>query len=161
MLLYFLRHGEAVRDSSVSDLQRPLSDAGKKQAAVIGTFLQRTQIPINSIFTSPLSRARETGTIVQSFVCAHRLNSTEYLTNGTNHKQLAKLVHDLDVESILLIGHEPHLSETITMYIADNRYFHVEMKPCTLALIEIDNPMQFGTGTLKWLIPVGALSTMT
>jgi phosphohistidine phosphatase len=141
----------------VSDFQRPLTDAGKKQAAVVGTFLQRKHTPINSIFTSPLARARETGTIVQSFVCAHRFNSTEYLTNGTNQKQLAKLIDDLDVESVLLVGHEPHLSETIATFVADNRYFQIELKPCSLALVEIDNPLQFGTGTLKWLIPVSTL----
>jgi phosphohistidine phosphatase len=157
MLLYFLRHGEAVRDSAVSDLQRPLTEAGKKQAAAVGTFLQRNHRSINSTFTSPLARARETGTIVQSFVCAHRFNSTEYLTNGTNQKQLAKLLGDLDVESVLLVGHEPHLSETIAMFLADNRYFHLEMKPCSLALVEIDTPLQFGTGTLQWLIPVDTL----
>jgi phosphohistidine phosphatase len=157
MLLYFLRHGEAVRDSSVSDFQRPLTDGGKKQATAVGTFLQRKHIAINSIFTSPLARARETGTMVQSFVCAHRFNSTEHLTNGTNQKQLAKLIHDLDVESVLLIGHEPHLSETIATFVADNRYFHIELKPCSLALVEIENPLQFGTGTLKWLIPVSTL----
>ncbi len=157
MLLYFLRHGEAVRNSTMSDAQRPLTDTGKKQATAVGTFLQRTHTPVNSIFTSPLARARETGTIVQSFVCAHRFNSTEYLTNGSNPKQLVNLLDEQNVESILLVGHEPHLSETVTTVLADNRFIYLEMKPCSLALVEIDSPLHFGTGILKFLIPVSAM----
>ncbi|HVN48949.1 MAG TPA: phosphohistidine phosphatase SixA [Bacteroidota bacterium] len=157
MLIYFLRHGEAMRDSAMSDAQRLLTDKGKKQATAVGALLQRMHTSLDSVFTSPLARARETGTIVQSFVCAHRFNSTEYLTNGANPKQLANLLEEQNVESILLVGHEPHLSETLATFLADNRFIHVEMKPCSLALMEIDSPSHFGTGVLRWLIPVDVI----
>ena len=158
MLIYFLRHGDASSHSRFHDHERPLTNLGHNQAAYIGKFLQHTKTHINIILTSPLNRARETGAIVQSIVNAPQMESSEYLVNGTQPRQLFKQIAEFDVESALLIGHEPFLSDTISLLLGGDHKTDIEMKKCSLALVEILEPLRPGTGTLKQLIHVETIS---
>ena len=128
MLIYFLRHGDASSDACYHDSERPLTKLGNRQASYVGNFLQYTKTQINFILTSPLKRAREIGTIVQSIINTPKIETTEYLVNGANPKQLFKQIVELDVESVLLIGHEPFLSDTISLIIGGISNINIEMK---------------------------------
>ena len=152
MLIYFLRHGDASSDSRFDDNERPLTELGQKQAGSVGKFLSYTKTQINIILTSPLIRACETGTVVQSFIKAPRMETSDYLVNGTNAKRLFKQITDFDVESVILVGHEPFLSETISLLICGDNKTNIEMKKCSLALVEVAGPIRHGTGLLKQLI---------
>ncbi len=158
MLIYFLRHGDASTHSRFDDNERPLTNLGHQQAAYVGKFLQQTNAHFNIILTSPLIRACETGTIVQSFVNTPRMETSEYLMNGTHPKQLFKQIAEFDVESVLLVGHEPFLSDTISLLIGGDRKTDIEMKKCSMALVEILDPLRPGTGILKQLIHVETIS---
>jgi phosphohistidine phosphatase len=158
MLIYFLRHGDASSHSRFDDNERPLTDLGKQQAVFIGKFLLQTKTRINIIITSPLVRACETGAIVQSLINAAQVETSDYLINGTHPKHLFKKITELDVESVLLVGHEPFLSGTISLLLGRNHITDIEMKKCSLALVEILQPLRSGTGTLKQLIPVETVS---
>jgi phosphohistidine phosphatase len=158
MLIYFLRHGDASSHSRFDDNERPLTDLGHKQAAYVGKFLQYTKAHINIILTSPLTRACETGAIVQSFVSTLRTETSEYLLNGTHPKQLFKRIAEFDVESALLVGHEPFLSDTISLLIGGDHKTEIEMKKCNLALVEVLEPIRPGTGILKQLLDVETIS---
>ncbi len=64
-LLYLIRHGESVQNednllSGVSDV--PLSSTGREQCRHIEVFFSK--IPIDAVFTSPLSRAVESAKII-------------------------------------------------------------------------------------------------
>jgi uncharacterized phosphatase len=128
MLIYFLRHGDASSHSRFHDNERPLTDLGHKQAAYVGKFLLQTKTHINIILTSPLTRACETGAIVQSLINAPRMETSECLVNGTHPKQLFKQITE------------------------------IEMKKCSLALVEVLEPLRPGTGILKQLIHVETIS---
>ena len=158
MLIYFLRHGDASSHSRFEDNERPLTELGRKQAEFVGKFLQCTKTKINIILTSPLTRTCETGAAVQSFIKAQRIETSEYLVNGANPKQLFKQINELDVESVLLVGHEPFLSETVSLIIGGDKRTNIEMKKCSLALVEIIEPVRQGTGILKQLIHVETIS---
>ena len=61
MKLYITRHGETMRNAEQRILGRtddPLSEKGKQQAAELAEKMK--DIDIDLIFTSPLSRAKET-----------------------------------------------------------------------------------------------------
>jgi phosphohistidine phosphatase len=152
MLIYFLRHGDASSNSCFSDNERPLSKLGQKQAGSVGKFLNCTKTQINIILTSPLTRACETGAVVQSFIKAPHMETSEYLANDADAKILFKQITDFDVESVLLVGHEPFLSETISSLIDGGNKTNIEMKKCSLALVEVIGPIRQGTGILKQLI---------
>jgi phosphohistidine phosphatase len=161
MLIYFLRHGDASSDSRFHDSERPLTDLGEKQASYVGNFLRHTNTQINIILTSPLIRACETGAIVQSIIHAPSMETTEYLVNGANPKKLFKHITELDVESALLVGHEPFLSNTISLIIGGNNNFFIEMKKCSLAFVEVPRPIRPGSGILKQLTNVETIFKFT
>ncbi len=86
------------------------------------------------------------------------METSEYLVNGTNPKQLFKQIAEFDVESVLLVGHEPFLSDTISLLIGGDNKANIEMKKCSLALVEVIEPVRQGTGILKQLIHVETIS---
>ena len=59
---------------------------------------------------------------------------------------------------MLLVGHEPFLSETISLLIGGDHKTDIEMKKCSLALVEVLEPLRPGTGLLKQLIDVETIS---
>ena len=158
MLIYFLRHGDASSDFKYHENDRPLTELGSKQAATVGKFLQFTNTSINIILTSPLQRAFDTAKIVQSFIQAPRLQPTDFLVNGSNPKQLFDHMTNLDVESVLLVGHEPFLSDTISLLIIGNTAATIEIKKCSAALVEAQVPLQPGIGILKQLIHINTIA---
>jgi phosphohistidine phosphatase SixA len=59
---------------------------------------------------------------------------------------------------MLLVGHEPFLSDTISLLLGGDRKTDIEMKKCSLALVDILEPFRPGTGILKQLLDVGTIS---
>ena len=156
MLIYFLRHGDASSNSRYSDEERPLTDLGVHQATLVGTLLQRMNIAIDAILSSPLKRAQETTSLVLSNIKKQQVVLSEYLLNGSDPQKLFEQLNKLRVSSVLLIGHEPSLSETISLLIGGNKNVEIEMRKCSLAGVQISIPIHEGTGLLKFLIPIEA-----
>jgi phosphohistidine phosphatase len=160
MLIYFLRHGDASNDSNIQDSERPLTDIGKKQAMLVGKFLQNIKADINLILTSPLIRACQTGEIVQSIIQAPRIEITENLVNGTDPTILFKQISDQDIGSVILVGHEPLLSDTAVLLIGGDSNTYIPMRKCSLALIETQEPIQRSSGVLKQLTHVDTMAQL-
>ena len=152
MLLYFLRHGDASRDSSIDDNERPLTNLGTQQATLAAAFLQRIDPDIGAVLSSPLARARQTASIVRGKNTLPAPITSEYLLNGSDQRQLFKQLESLGVQSALLVGHEPHLSETISLLLCGNREAGIEMKKCGIALVETPVTIEAGCGRLRWLV---------
>ncbi|MCB1223613.1 MAG: histidine phosphatase family protein, partial [Mesotoga sp.] len=67
MYIYFVRHGETEWNNSNrwqgrSDI--PLSEKGRKQAEITGTFLKEHVPSVAAIYSSDLKRAKETAEII-------------------------------------------------------------------------------------------------
>jgi len=158
MHIFFLRHGDASSDSRYEDSERPLSDLGMRQATLVGSFLQRMNIVIDTALSSPLKRAHDTASIVLSYINNPQITVSELLMNGTDPRRLFDQLNKLKVPSAFLIGHEPSLSETISLLIGGNRKVEIEMRKCSLALVDISIPIHPGAGILKFLIPVETIA---
>jgi phosphohistidine phosphatase len=154
MHIYFLRHGDTSSDSQYKDSERPLTDLGMRQAALVGTLLQRMNIAIDLVLSSPLIRAQHTASIVISNITKQQVVFSELLVNGSDPRQLFDQLNKLRAPSVLLVGHEPYLSETISLLIGGNRKVEIEMRKCSLALVDVSIPIHQGAGFLKFLIPV-------
>lgn len=84
MKLYITRHGETMRNAEQRILGRtddPLSDRGKQQASELAEKMK--YIDIDLIFTSPLSRAKETAQAIaevkgMSLIVDERLIETDF-----------------------------------------------------------------------------------
>jgi phosphohistidine phosphatase len=158
MHIYFLRHGDASSNSRYSDSDRPLTDLGMRQAALAGALLQRMNTVIDAAISSPLKRAQDTASIVLSSTDKRLISFSELLINGSDPQHLLNQLDKLRESSVLLIGHEPYLSELISLLIGGNKKVEIEMRKCSLALVNISNPIHQGTGVLKFLIPVETLA---
>jgi phosphohistidine phosphatase len=158
MHIFFLRHGDASSDSRYDDSERPLTDLGMRQATMVGTFLQRMNVTIDSVISSPLTRAQETASIILSNFKNRQATVSELLLNGSDPRHLFEHLSQLKAPSVLLVGHEPYVSETISLLISGNRKADIEMRKCSLALVDVSIPIHQGAGVLKFLIPVETIA---
>ena len=152
MKVIFLRHGIAADREAWSgdDGGRPLTPDGiermKRQARRLAEFLPE----IKTIVTSPLVRARETAEIL-----AKELKSKNPLVEDERVIDLSArtLAHILethhDAETIVLVGHEPTMSETISELIGGGS---IELKKAAIACVELPDRYVM-RGELIWLIP--------
>ena len=157
MILYFLRHGLAGDRISwqEGDHVRPLSDKGKERMHQEAGKIASLDLGIDCIITSPLTRALQTAQIVAEHLgMQDDLIVDERLAPGFDHDSLAEILHAYPkVKSLLLVGHEPDFSETISAIIGGGR---IVCKKGSLAKVNIaEETME---GVLEWLAPPGLLT---
>ena len=116
-----------------------------------GQYLHHTSTPINHILASPLKRAQETAQLIQSQISGAQIETTEYLVNGTDHRQLLNQLDTSKAASVLLVGHIPYLEHMITILVGKERTTNVEMRKCSLACVDIEQPLVSGSGKLEYL----------
>ncbi len=151
MQLLFLRHGDALEGPD--DASRALSPVGSEQAKIAAAVLHSLLLIPELILTSPLLRAVQTGRIVADLVGVKDITTTEYLTSGADQRQIFQQLNDFRRERLLLIGHEPHLSTTISLLVTGNRASRIEMRKGSLAFCETETPVGPSAGVLRWLLP--------
>jgi phosphohistidine phosphatase len=153
MIVYFIRHGLAGDYTrwQDDDRLRPLTEKGKiqmaKEAVVISELIQ----DLDAIITSPLVRAMQTAEIITKHLKMNQsLVEDPRLAPGFGFEELAEIVKERpEAEGLILVGHEPDFSETISRLVGGGR---LVCKKGSLARVDITNldPLQ---GELVWLIP--------
>lgn len=164
MTLYFLRHGDAVESTALHDSERPLSELGQHQGTVAGRFLRSLNASIGLILASPLLRAQQMAAAVRQEIGDVPLTTSEYLVASSDPRQIVEQLGRLSAQSVALVGHEPHLSKTISILISGSEVQCVEMKKGSLACLEVSTPVERGQGVLSWLLTakqMGSSSTTT
>ncbi len=152
MTIYLLRHGEALDTGRFEDIERPLSEFGRRQASAVGTFLAGSQSGIQRIYTSPLLRARQTGDAVRHELGQVPTQITELLLSSGDPREMIQELQKNPMLSVLLVGHEPHLGRTISILLWGDTRSRVEMKKCSLACVSTADPLEAGSGVLQWLV---------
>lgn len=157
MKLYFLRHGLADRDQwHGNDFERPLTEKGKARMAREADTLAALGLALDRVVTSPLARAYQTAEIVATRLeMGDRLVEDERLAPGFGPDELAGILSaHPQAEAIMLVGHEPDFSETISALIGGGA---VVCKKGSLARVDLYDNAALG-GELVWLIPPGVLA---
>lgn len=154
MQLFLLRHGDARSDPSISDEDRALTPEGIASIQRIAVILQRLALKFDAAYSSPLLRARQTAELVIASL-AHRptIRLTDHLKVGANFQNLFELLnaHPSDA-CLLLVGHEPHISQFISMLLVGNLDARIDIRKASLACVEVSTPVRPRAGTLKWLL---------
>ena len=154
--LYFLRHGLADRSEwAGDDYLRPLTPRGKQQMARTAETIARLDLGLDLIISSPLVRAYQTAEIVAAGLgLRDRLVSDERLGPGFGLTELRRILSErVGLTALMLVGHEPDFSDTISALIGGGR---VVCKKGGLA--RVDCPDDSGlTGELVWLAPPALL----
>jgi phosphohistidine phosphatase len=157
MNIIFIRHAEAVPidlGTVDTDFERPLTEKGHRQTGRLADFLLRAQFPVDRLYFSPLVRARETAAGIASTlqIPMEAQVETERLALGTKREKFIKLLESIDVETSILVGHEPHFSKW-TAWLIGSKRAQVDFDKASAAFIQIDGQkIEKGCGELKWLI---------
>ena len=153
MKLYFLRHGVAMERTEWKgeDAERPLTKEGRKRMARSAAGLARLDLQLDIILTSPLARALQTAKLVaEGLKAKDKLLQESRLGVGFNREQLTEILRDhAGAEALMLVGHEPSFSETISAIIGGGR---IVCKKGGLACVELGDRTSL-KGELLWLIP--------
>jgi len=151
MKLYFLRHTEA-EDGDVDDLRR-LSRKGRRDARALGRYFSEIELGWDRAFTSPLVRARETAAIVLKecpLTGGAKLAEVDALRNGTGKAGFFRWLASLpEVESVLMVGHEPSLSAWVRQFLGIPVAERLLLPKGGLARVDSDDRK---TGSLRLLI---------
>lgn len=150
MVIYVLRHGDAL-PADFDDTGRELSPLGTEQALRAGRWLKHLRITPGVFLVSPLRRAQQTADGVGISLRIPERRTTQYLTPTTDPRNTIAELTSVQNSSVLLVGHEPHLSTLVSMLTAGSRKAGIQIKTGTMAAIEIDTPIELGSGKLLWL----------
>jgi phosphohistidine phosphatase len=126
----------------------------------IARALSKMDLKIDLILSSPLLRARETAEIVrkQLYLKKDALVLVDQLAPLGDANQLiteiqTKYMH----ERLLLVGHEPDLSNLISLLLSGETAIQVTMKKGGICCLSIDQLAAGKCATLEWLINPGQM----
>jgi phosphohistidine phosphatase len=166
MNLYILRHAIAEEIDTKrfsNDSERPLTSEGKRKMMSVAKGMKALDLSFDVIVSSPFVRAKQTAEIVtQVFKAKRKLKLSPNLAVGGDPEDLIEeLKLDLDsIENVLLVGHEPYLSQLISLLLTGDSSLSLEMKKAGLCKLYID-VLQYGhCATLEWLMTPGQLSKL-
>ncbi len=151
LTLYILRHAEAEPEAR-TDAERALTSKGRDQAKAVGRFCFEQGIFPAVILTSPLVRAQQTAKLVWKELGEKpKLDTAEFLSAGmkpetafTNFKKFS------DPGTLMLVGHEPDLSEFIAASIGGSSE-SIRLRKAGLAKLALPEAKS-GVGTLDFLL---------
>jgi phosphohistidine phosphatase len=154
MILYLMRHGIAEESAPTGgDPERRLTQHGTLRTAMVAKGLKRLGLTFDRIVSSPFIRARQTAEIVAR-ITEHReeILLDPRLMPFSSFDEVGDLLADhLDVESLLLAGHEPNISTVISGLTADGR-LEIDVRKASIAAIEIRTARRPARGALLWSI---------
>ena len=155
MLLHILRHAEAdALSPSGLDADRALTEAGMKRMKLVARAIARMEPELDAIFVSPLLRARQTAEPVAA-ACRFKGEPTvtEALLPGSDPATILDELEAAGCNSVLVVGHEPHLGHLFGRLVSGRRDVEVPMKKAALAIFEIHPRLGTGRAELKAYLP--------
>lgn len=152
--LYFLRHATAdvIRPNQL-DIDRCLVEKGRLQARRVAAFMQRHNLSVQQVLSSPYPRAMQTAAIVCKETDFSGATEQDWLALDTpTAVALAELTRQLPdfAEHTLLVGHEPDFSALISRLLnVDTAILNVRKASLTCISLSADCQQ----AQLQWSIP--------
>jgi phosphohistidine phosphatase len=129
-LLHLVRHAKSSwDDESLDDIDRPLSDRGRRDAGLVAAELSRLGVSPALVVCSPARRTTETLAALAPCVSA---------VYGANDSELLDVVRGTadGVASLMLIGHNPGMHDLALRLVGEP---HDNFPTCAVASIELDD----------------------
>jgi phosphohistidine phosphatase len=160
--LILLRHAKAEPDGGdEGDHGRRLTDRGRRNAGLMGRFLERAELVPDLALSSTAARARETAHLaIEAGRFEVSLRETRALYNSTVERTLGVLraIED-DYATVLLVGHEPTWSELASALIGGAR---MRLPTAGVVVLELDidswSEIAPGSATLQGLVTPALVS---
>jgi|SRR5690242_1680010 len=138
--LLVLRHAKAAGEPGVNDVERPLTDAGRRDAAAAGQWLLARGITPAWVLCSSARRARETWAQVSAALGAAAPSddavSFERRLYEAGVQDLLDLVNEQpdDVHTMLTVGHNPASGQLVALLTGR---LDIAFPACALAVVRV------------------------
>ena len=158
MDLYVVRHGKAEnRSSNVnSDSKRKLTETGISEMHIISKSLGMLEVKLDYLASSPLKRSIQTSEIISKHLLSkkQKIEIWNELKPEINVSETINKMKTLKPNSsLMLVGHEPHLSTLIANLISvDPDNVDITLKKGGFAHIRISSMTHRPVGTLRSLL---------
>jgi phosphohistidine phosphatase len=154
MEIYILRHGIAAERGTAGykkDSERPLTDEGEEKMHQIAAAMLAMELKFDLILSSSYERAARTAQIVADAL-DEDVTFTKFLEPEGNPLALIGQINDEKPQRVLLVGHEPSLSQLIALLISGGTDAAVELKKGGICKMTAEK-LSFGQcATLNWLL---------
>src|SRR6185437_2095194 len=133
--------------------ERPLTAAGQAQCGALAAALQRQNVRLERVVTSPLLRARQTaeGLLKHLPSPTPTLHTCDHLAPDGKRRKLTRFLRGLGVPSVAIVGHMPDLSTYIAWLIGGKKA-QIELAKAGVACIHFEDEPDKGDGVLTWLV---------
>ena len=154
MDIYFLRHANAgePKVNPTKDEKRPLDKLGIEQSHDVGRALAALDVNPDVILSSPLRRATQTAAVV-----ANELGHEDKVITDAALRPEASYEKFQDLlrrhsrrDTILLVGHNPSMTEFLNQLLYSGPLNAIELKKGGVAKVEKDGRKP---AVLKWCMP--------
>lgn len=143
-LLSLLRHGEAEQPLGVVDRDRNLSSYGAQMTPRLGRRLEQRGFMPDLVISSTATRALETARIMcfELGCDVDLLQQKDEIYQATLH-HLLRIVQGIDesLSHVLIVGHNPSLSDLATFLCGPHQKVPTHMSTC--ALVRIELPVEY------------------
>ena len=160
MRVLFIRHAAAADKPAASglDLDRPLTDEGRKDAREAFRALTALYPEPNQAISSNALRARETAEIFCSCFTDLKPIESSLLNPGSGFKEFRQLISELRgrPELIALFGHEPDISRTVGHIIGESG-LRIDVKKASCIEVDINSICK---GELKLMLTPKAIAKL-
>ncbi|MGH9499604.1 MAG: SixA phosphatase family protein [Terriglobales bacterium] len=153
MIIYFLRHANAGEHMSNPrrDEKRALDKDGIEQCGIVGRALAALDVQVDTIISSPLKRSAQTASLVGNELSYEgKLQLEDALRPGATYADFRRLLEKYaKQESIMVVGHNPNLSEFLGRAICEpGCEAGVELKKGAVAKVEMGR----NSAILQWCL---------
>lgn len=135
MKLYLVRHGIAEEAAaSLNDFDRSLTNKGRKRTREVGQVLASKREVPSLILTSPLVRAVQTAEVLALTLEPDEVTVRQELAPGGDAADLVRELVKKKVKSVMLVGHEPSMSELAVHLVGEAGWSRTFLKSMVLGL---------------------------
>ena len=160
MFVYFVRHASAGEHKSdpAKDEKRPLDSDGIEQCTTMGRALSALDTHIDLVLSSPLKRAAQTASLIANELAyEERIILTPSLRPDATYAKFTTLLDEhARHEAIMVVGHNPNLSEFLGRLIGGGGRAGIDLKKGAVARIEVDRRR----GILHWMLTPKTVRTI-
>lgn len=161
MRVLLVRHAAAVDRLAFegADADRPLTAEGARRFRRAARALATRLPEIQAIASSPLLRARETADLLAAELAGppERLDLGALEPDARPAAALAWLRSRPELDTVALIGHEPHLSRLEAWLLAARERPLAAFKKGGAALVELSGRLAAGRALLAWHLTASQL----
>jgi phosphohistidine phosphatase len=157
MKLLIIRHATAEEREEFArtgkdDRLRPLTDEGRKKMKQAARGLKALVPEIGLLATSPLTRAAQTGAVLDSVYGGLQEVEIEELSPSTSPVEFLGWLRRQTAETVAVVGHEPSISLVLSWLLTGTEKHIFSFRKGGACLLEFSGEIGGGTAALLWAL---------